>query len=133
MQETDSIKKQEESFDFKPAKDNIELTSAESLSKTRLTKEQKEIIAYAQADPQKFADELTKRIIEKSNLNPNNKIEKESANIIAKIFTLKALEVDQKRKKSPLIHLLLKFWLYSQTQKILFLNLLYQILKQESK
>lgn len=102
MQETDSIKKQEESFDFKPAKDNIELTSAESLSKTRLTKEQKEIIAYAQADPQKFADELTKRIIEKSNLNPNNKIEKESANIIAKIFTLKALEVDQKAEEIPI-------------------------------
>ncbi len=79
-------------------KEEIELTSTQPQTTIKLTKEQQKIIAYAQADPINFVNELTERIIQKSNLNPSNPLEIKSTETAAQIFTLKVLELDPKAK-----------------------------------
>jgi len=65
----------------------------------KLSKEQLEIVKLAHQDPQNFADQLKERIIETSKLNPENPLETESAEIVAKTFTLKLLNIDPKDPK----------------------------------
>ncbi len=79
-------------------KTELELTSSVPQPTITLTKEQQKIISYAQTNPQKFADELTERIIQKSGLDPQNPLEIESARTVAQTFTLKVLEIDPNKE-----------------------------------
>ncbi|BCX14447.1 MAG: hypothetical protein KatS3mg088_130 [Patescibacteria group bacterium] len=62
----------------------------------KITKEQQKVIKLAHSDPQGFADQLTKKIIETSNLDKNNPLEISSAQTAAYLFTTKLLNIDPK-------------------------------------
>jgi murein DD-endopeptidase MepM/ murein hydrolase activator NlpD len=77
----------------------LNLYSPQPQTAITLTKEQQQIVKLAHQDPQKFADQLKERIIETSKLNPENPLEIESADFVAKTFTLKLLNIDPKDPK----------------------------------
>ena len=77
----------------------INLYSPQPQRTITLNKEQQEIVKLAHQDPQKFANQLKERIIETSKLNPRNPLETESAEIVAKTFALKLLNIDPKDPK----------------------------------
>lgn len=77
----------------------INLYSPQPQRTITLNKEQQEIVKLAHQDPQKFANQLKERIIETSKLNPKNPLETESAEIVAKTFALKLLNIDPKDPK----------------------------------
>lgn len=81
--------------EIRPAVEEINLQSRTPQPTITLTKEQQKIVELAHQDPQVFAKKLEEKIIETS-ANRNNPLEKESAEIVAKTFTLKLLEIDHK-------------------------------------
>lgn len=103
IRQTEQRSKTKEKIPTQPIKNDnafvveeINLFSYDPPQTVRLTKEQQKVVRLAHSDPQGFADQLTKKIIETSNLDKNNQLEISSAQTVAYLFTTKLLNIDPK-------------------------------------
>lgn len=88
--------KEETIKNAKATVEEINLYSSTPPPVVKITKEQQKVIKLAHSDPQGFVDQLTKKIIETSNLDKNNQLEISSAQTVAYLFTTKLLNIDPK-------------------------------------
>jgi len=57
------------------------------------------VVKLVHQDPKNFTDQLTEKIVETSKLDPQNPLERASAEYTASVFTAKLLEIDPSKKE----------------------------------